>query len=79
MAFWRFNATGAVQLYEAFIPNLALWVKVGNGEDLNDVTVQAQVINLGLCPAIQQACTGTNQVYQDVAVSGRQYLTIRKM
>lgn len=69
MAFWRFNATGAVQLYEAFIPTLQQWTNVASGVDLSVSLNQAGAIAAQLCPAIQRGCTGANQVYDDEVVS----------
>lgn len=69
MAFWRFNATGAVELYEAIVPTLQLWATVSNGIDLSNVAVQTAAINVQICPAIQSGCTGANQVYDSDAVS----------
>lgn len=69
MAFWRFNATGAVQLYEAFIPTLQEWTNIATGIDLGVGIFQAGDIAVQLCPAVQAGCTGANQVYNDILVS----------
>ncbi|CAN8097467.1 unnamed protein product [Discula destructiva] len=74
MAFWRFNATGAVQLYEAFIPTLQLWTTVSTGVDLSVGIYQAGLIAVQLCPAIQQGCTGVDQVYSGITDCSAQLL-----
>ena len=69
MAFWRFDDTGAVVSYDAWIPNLALWDFLAEGQ-LNETNpyVQAATIE-AICPLIQQRCTGANQQYTEFVPS----------
>ncbi|KAL0060193.1 hypothetical protein AAF712_013040 [Marasmius tenuissimus] len=64
IAFWRFDSTGAVLKYDAWIPNLPLWINASSGIDYTNPVVQSAVPTT-LCPAIQQNCQGANQQYAD--------------
>ncbi|KAL1304697.1 hypothetical protein AAFC00_003648 [Neodothiora populina] len=66
VAFWNFDEDGLVLKYDAWIPNLQAYTRVGTGVDFSNVTVQ-QGAATGLCPVIQQRCTESNQQYSDVA------------
>jgi hypothetical protein len=67
IAFWRFDKNGAVQDYDAWVPNLNDWNFLAEGKlDFTNPAVQAGQISQKLCPAIQQLCIGSNQQYTDV-------------
>ncbi|KAL0254840.1 hypothetical protein SLS55_009364 [Diplodia seriata] len=66
IAFWKFDAQGLVQQYDAWIPNLQLWTRVANGIDYENRTVQQGTVAQALCPTIQRQCTGNDRVYQSV-------------
>ncbi|KAK0645039.1 hypothetical protein DIS24_g8287 [Lasiodiplodia hormozganensis] len=66
IAFWKFDAQGLVQQYDAWIPNLQLWTRVANGIDFENRTIQQGTVVQSLCPTIQKQCTGKDQVYQNV-------------
>jgi hypothetical protein len=67
VAFWRFDDNGAVTSYDAWIPNLADWDFLAEGQqNLTNPYVQAATID-GLCPVIQQRCVGANQQYTEYA------------
>ncbi|KUI58470.1 hypothetical protein VP1G_05766 [Cytospora mali] len=66
VAFWRFDASGAVLNYEAWIPTLELWNQVSTGVSNEDPAVQHAQITQALCPAIQQNCIGADQQYSDI-------------
>jgi hypothetical protein len=66
IAFWRFDDTGAVAFYDAWIPNLALWNTLSEGgADFSNPFVQVATIHQ-LCPVIQERCVGANQQYSSV-------------
>jgi hypothetical protein len=65
MVFWRFDANGAVEKYQAWSPNLQAWTKASTGIDYSNMTIQ-QMAPLGLCPQIQNLCTGPNQQFDSV-------------
>ncbi|KAE8449581.1 hypothetical protein EG329_007911 [Mollisiaceae sp. DMI_Dod_QoI] len=66
VAFWRFDKNGAVQDYDAWIPNLNDWNYLAEGKlDITNPAIQAAEIQQ-LCPAIQQRCVGKNQQYPDI-------------
>lgn len=71
VAFWRFDESGAVLYYDAYIPNLKAFTNTIGGLPRTDsvlpVMSQQQEIQYLLCPSIQSACTGPNQQYTDVA------------
>lgn len=63
VAFWRFDDSGAVLYYDAWIPNLAAFQSTwAGGADFNNRLVQLGAIRQ-LCPVIQEKCTGVNQQY----------------
>ncbi|PVH70810.1 hypothetical protein DL98DRAFT_617937, partial [Cadophora sp. DSE1049] len=64
VVFWRFDDKGAVLSYNAWIPNLNLWV--GGQVDFANLSVQAETIQ-NLCPVIQRRCTDANKQHNDVA------------
>ena len=51
--------------YDAWIPNLSLWVS-NMGADFTSPPAQAAAI-VELCTIIEQTCTGDNQQYESVA------------
>lgn len=69
VAFWRFDDSGAVLHYDAWIPNLALWttklfgVNLGDGQVVNNLLA----VLTNLCEQIQARCTKGNQQYLDIA------------
>lgn len=65
VAFWQFDEEGRVERYHAWIPNLEAWIQAGTGFDFGALLIQKFVAG-GLCPMIQQRCTGANQVYSSV-------------
>ncbi|KAL0060191.1 hypothetical protein AAF712_013038 [Marasmius tenuissimus] len=62
IAFWRFDDEGLVNKYDAWIPNIPLWINASNGIDFTNPLVQLGVPST-LCPVIQQNCQGDNQQY----------------
>lgn len=65
IAFWRFDKNGAVQDYDAWIPNLNDWNYLAEGKlDITNPEVQAGSIQ-NLCGNIENFCTGSNQVYNE--------------
>ena len=65
VAFWRFDDTGAVTSYDAWIPNLADWDFLAEGQqNITNPYAQAATIE-GLCPIIQQRCVGADQQYTE--------------
>ena len=71
IAFWRFDATGAVAAYDAWIPNLqayANFVAIGGSPYATSypAIVQDYLIS-SLCQAAQQNCVGANQQYASQA------------
>ncbi|KAE9381218.1 hypothetical protein N431DRAFT_424811 [Stipitochalara longipes BDJ] len=65
VAFWRFDPSGAVINYDAWIPNLSLWVNI-MGADFTSPPARAATIG-ALCATIQQRCAGDNLQYESVA------------
>ncbi|KAJ7744910.1 hypothetical protein B0H16DRAFT_1693108 [Mycena metata] len=65
-AFWRFDNTGAVLKYEAWIPSLDRFVGPLNG--VLDFYTPANMNNtiLGVCAQQAQTCVGNNTVYNSV-------------
>jgi hypothetical protein len=63
IAFWRFNAQGAVLYYDAFIPALSSWTQVGAGREVSDPAFRAASI-IQLCDLIENRCVGNNTQYQ---------------
>jgi hypothetical protein len=54
-----------VASYDAWIPNLADWDFLAEGQkNITNPYVQAATIQ-GLCPIIQQRCVGANQQYTE--------------
>ncbi|KAF2403164.1 hypothetical protein EJ06DRAFT_472523 [Trichodelitschia bisporula] len=64
-AFWRFDETGAVLAYDAWLPNLSAWIADVAGTDIYAPAVQAGSI-YGICAGVQDRCTGPNQQYGSV-------------
>ncbi|KAJ8072316.1 hypothetical protein PM082_015875 [Marasmius tenuissimus] len=64
IAFWKFDSSGSVLKYDAWIPNLPLYINASGGIDYTNPTVQSAV-PMTLCPAIQQNCQGANKQYAD--------------
>lgn len=60
VAFWKFDQNGAVEKYDAWIPNLNNWVQSTTGLQLSNPQVQGGSIQQ-LCATTQQRCTGANQ------------------
>jgi len=60
MAFWKFDQNGAVEKYDAFIPNLNAWVQSTTGTSLSSPQVQGYSIQQ-LCATTQERCTGVNK------------------
>ncbi|KAJ7461169.1 hypothetical protein FB451DRAFT_1562986 [Mycena latifolia] len=65
VAFWRFDGTGAVLQYDAWIPSLSLFSVLSRGFDINtpagmNTTIQA------VCGQQAQTCVGENTVYSSV-------------
>lgn len=67
VAFWRFDDTGAVLYYDAWIPNLSLWFAKYSGVELDGnglIPAVAQKVAIeSLCGQIMQRCTGANAQY----------------
>ena len=63
IAFWRFDDSGAVLNYDAWIPNLALWTTVSSGYDYTNSIIQKAAVTTNLCPQIMDRCIGANQQY----------------
>ena len=61
MVFWRFDKSGAVTDYEAWLPTLQPYIDIVRGGPQNS---SSQAATIGqLCTAAQQLCTGANQQY----------------
>lgn len=65
VAFWRFDEHGAVDKYQAWVPNLQAWTRASSGIDYSSMQVQEGAAK-GLCPVIQQRCQGKDQQYASV-------------
>ncbi|KAJ8072317.1 hypothetical protein PM082_015876 [Marasmius tenuissimus] len=55
IAFWRFDDEGLLNKYDAWIPDIPLWINTSNGIDFTNPLVQPGVPST-LCPVIQQNC-----------------------
>ncbi|KAL2352482.1 hypothetical protein BJ546DRAFT_1064216 [Cryomyces antarcticus] len=65
IAFWRFDSTGAVQYYDAWIPSLNLFTaKITNATILTPAYEAAAIQSL--CGATQALCTGGNTQYASI-------------
>ena len=65
LAYWRFDETGAVAQYSAYLPNLSAWVRDSTGIDFSTLPAAAVATNF-LCPTIQSQCQGANQQFDTV-------------
>ncbi|KAK4497198.1 hypothetical protein PRZ48_011648 [Zasmidium cellare] len=65
VAFWRFDQSGAVEKYQAWVPNLQAWTRASSGIDYTSTQVQTGAA-AALCPVIQQRCTGADQQFSTV-------------
>jgi len=65
VAFWKFDESGAVAKYDAWIPNLNDWIAGGLGIDNTSPQVAAQSIQR-LCGTTQQQCTGANTQWSSI-------------
>ena len=65
VAFWRFDETGAVQYYDAWLPSLQSYTNLLYGRTTVNETVDAQVIKQ-LCSNTQAICKGPNQQYSSL-------------
>ena len=65
VAFWRFDDSGKVLKYHAWIPNLQAWTAAATGQDLGNFAIQTLAKTI-LCPTIQKQCSGSNQQYSNV-------------
>ncbi|KAK0713698.1 hypothetical protein B0T26DRAFT_833320, partial [Lasiosphaeria miniovina] len=62
VAFWKFDASGAVLKYDAWIPRLNAWLEqTAGGVSVTDPQFQAGTI-AALCDATQQRCLGPDNV-----------------
>ena len=59
VAFWRFDEHGAVLKYDAWIPNLNVWIEASTGVSISNPQFDTQSIQQ-LCAVTQQRCTGSN-------------------
>ncbi|KAL2268279.1 hypothetical protein VTJ83DRAFT_3125 [Remersonia thermophila] len=59
IAFWRFDKTGAVVKYDAWISNLNSWVEATNGAPLSDPQFRAGTIQQ-VCRTTMERCRGPN-------------------
>ncbi|KAI9684421.1 MAG: hypothetical protein M1829_002231 [Trizodia sp. TS-e1964] len=67
VAFWKFDSSGAVLHYDAWITNLQPYiVDYSGGVDPTVVPQVQQAVIQQTCGATQQLCTGANQVYSSV-------------
>ncbi|XMA15213.1 hypothetical protein WAI453_008004 [Rhynchosporium graminicola] len=66
VAFWRFDSSGAVLQYNAWLPELAMWTKLAIGVDTSNSFVQTAVRST-LCTQIQENCSGPNLQYNSTA------------
>jgi hypothetical protein len=66
IAFWRFDDTGAVLYYDAWIPNLQCIFDISEGVEFSNPTVQAGTVET-LCGTIQERCVGVKQQYDRYA------------
>ncbi|KAJ8079814.1 hypothetical protein AAF712_016620 [Marasmius tenuissimus] len=62
IAFWRFDSEGSVLKYDAWIPNLPLWIKASIGIDFTNPLVQLGFPST-LCSDIQHNCQGKDRQY----------------
>ncbi|KAJ7908404.1 hypothetical protein B0H13DRAFT_2233272 [Mycena leptocephala] len=65
IAFWRFDDSGAVLYYDAWIPDLDLFSPFINGFDIYTLDGMSQVIQ-EICGLQAQTCVGPNTVYDGV-------------
>ncbi|KAJ7749761.1 hypothetical protein B0H14DRAFT_2982752 [Mycena olivaceomarginata] len=65
VAFWRFDAEGAVLKYDAWIPNLDPFTNLLHGFDSNSVAGMTNIIG-GICQLQETTCVGNNAVYNGV-------------
>ncbi|KAJ6567012.1 hypothetical protein B0H19DRAFT_1209699 [Mycena capillaripes] len=65
IAFWRFDAEGAVLKYDAWIPDLDLYTTVAHGFDVYTPSAMNNTIQQ-ICQLQAQTCIGNNTMYSDV-------------
>lgn len=65
IAFFHFNEKGAIDRYQAWIPNLQAWTKATTGIGFDSMQVQ-EAATEQLCPQIQKTCTGDNQQFSSI-------------
>jgi len=65
MAYWNFDKHGAVINYDAWLPNLAAWIGIAQGEDPNSPAFQQGTIQ-NICQTQDQRCVGANKQYSSV-------------
>ena len=58
VAYWRFDNEGAVMYYDAWVPNLSLWVALYSGVDFTNLVVQKAAILTNFRPQIMERCMG---------------------
>ncbi|KAJ7932816.1 hypothetical protein B0H13DRAFT_2227550 [Mycena leptocephala] len=66
IAFWRFDDEGAVLKYDAWIPDLDLYLNVSHGFDVYTPAAMNNTIQ-GICQLQAQTCVGNNAVYNGVS------------
>ena len=62
VAFWKFDQSGAVEAYEAWLPSLQSYTNLLYGRSTVNETVDTQMIR-HLCANVQDTCKGADQQY----------------